>query len=511
MRLELIGGSYSTRSVLGSAERCVNLFPEPGRGGLPKMTHYPTPGLRTLMVPPTPGLGRGIWRASNGNGYCVGGTKVYAIGQNNRLTLLGSLATNSSYMCSMRDNGVEALLVDNSPNGYTWNIQTNDPASFAQVVDATGAFTGATRVDFLDGYLLWNYPQTNEYGCTTQGAIAFNPTLVGVKDAYPDFISTFIVNQREIYLLGNTRSEIHYNAGNALFPFAILPGAYVEFGCAAPYSVAMADKNVYWLGQSELGQGVVIRQNGYNTSIVSNYALSYAIQQMPQVSDAVGFTYMRDGHVFYGLVFPSGNQTWYYDATIGDPKHAWHQRAFYDANGAEQRSRVTAMANVNGLNMGQDWANGTVYEVTPDYYYYDVDLGDGQGIVQRPIPRIRTFPSLEAVGNGAAMELAEGKGLKLDAFFADFQCGDGVVGANSQPPQLALRVSVDRGRTFGQNILQTTALYTNEGGVVEASYRILPQWQNLGIARWPVFELSWSFAGPAALNGAWITAEKLRV
>jgi len=404
----------------------------------------------------------------------------------------------------MRDNGVQAFLVDNSTNGYTWNVQTND--GFQQIVDATGTFKGGTKVEFLDGYLIWNLPLTNEYGCTTQGAIGFNGTLVGVKDGYPDFINTFIVNQREIFLFGNVRSEIHYNAGNPLFPFAILPGAYIEFGCVAPYSVAMIEKGVFWLGQSELGTGMVLRQSGYQTTVVSNYALSYAIQQMTQISDAIGFTFMRDGHMFYGLTFPAGNQTWVYDVTLGSPSDGWHQEGFLDPNGVLNRSRVVSMAWVNGMNMGQDWQNGTLYEVTPDYYAMDVDLGDGQGVFARPIPRIRTFPRVEAVAGMQGPIPTDGKGILLHKFVADFQCGDGGIGANSEPPQLALRVSVDRGRTFGPNILQTTALYTDKGEVIEASYRILPQWQNLGIARWPVFELSWSFSGPAALNGAWIDA-----
>ena len=514
MFLELLGGSYATRSPLGSAERCVNLFPEPSRGAK-RHTHYPTAGLRGFIVPPKPGQGRGVFRASNNNGYCVVGVDVYAILPNNALLKLGGLSENSSYMCKMRDNGVQALLVDNSGVGYTWNIQTN--TGFAQVVDPTGTFLGATNVDFLDGYLLWNYPLTNEYGCTTQGALAFNSTLVGVKDAYPDFINTFIVNQREIYLFGNTRSEIHYNAGNPLFPFAILPGAYIEFGCIAPYSVAFIDKGVFWLGQNELGAGVVLRQSGYQTQVVSNYALSYALQQMTQVSDAIGFVFMRDGHMFYGLTFPAGNQTWVLDVTLGNPELGWHQEVFQWPDGVLGRSRIVAMAWVNGVNMGQDWQNGTLYDVTPDYFAYDVDLGDGQGAFARPIPRIRTFAQVETVGggfggSGQGVALADGKGIKLNRFTADFQCGDGPMGPNNEPPQLALRLSVDRGRTFGNNILQTTTSVANVGGdAIEASYRILPQWQNLGVGRWPVFELSWSFAGPAALNGAWLEADIMQV
>lgn len=464
-----------------------------------------------MVVPGTPGPGRGIFRASNGVGYTVAGTTVYRVESNNTLTKIGSLAFNSGFMTSMRDNGLAALLVDNSAFGYTWDITTG--GNFSQIKDSTNTFTGGTKADFVDGYLVWNFPGTNQWGCTNLNALTFNGTLVGDKDGYPDPIASLIVNRREILLFGSGRgSEIWYNAGNPLFPFAILPGAYIEWGCAAPYSVAAVDIDVFWLAQGEAGAGLVLRQRGYVTQVVSTFPISYAMQQMPTITDAIGFAYTRDGHSFYGLHFPSGDQSWFFDTSVQDPHLAWHQRAFSDADGVVlHRDRVISAAYVNGRNIGQDWQNGTLYTIDPDYYYDDVDDGDGQGVFNRPIVHVRTFPLLRAGTAGGGLTDLDGMGARVNKFLAGFQCGDGSLGPNNVPPSLALRVSFDRGRTFGNNILQSTAEFSERGDVIEASYRILPQWQNLGVGRWPIFELSWSFAGPAALAGAWVNVEKLVV
>jgi hypothetical protein len=43
---------------------------------------------------------------------------------------------------------------------------------------------------------------------------------------------------REAWLIGTQTTEVWYNAGNAQFSFAELPGVFIEHGCVAPYSIA---------------------------------------------------------------------------------------------------------------------------------------------------------------------------------------------------------------------------------------------------------------------------------
>ena len=61
-------GSYMARSVIASAQRCVNLYTEPNPKDSPfPFTCYPTPGLTVLWSPPSPVPARGVYAASNGD------------------------------------------------------------------------------------------------------------------------------------------------------------------------------------------------------------------------------------------------------------------------------------------------------------------------------------------------------------------------------------------------------------------------------------------------------------
>ena len=517
-RLPLIGGAYSARWVGANAQRAINLYPENNPKGISPvpMTHYQRPGLVPLgtqnvagdfnndfnndfnvVVNNVPvGIGRGIYTASNGAGYCVIGQGVYSISSSWGLTLLGTLLITSTSMVSMIDNGTTLVLVDGTAYGYTIVLVTN---VFAVYTDSTGTFTGSTRVDIIDGFIIGNLVGTNIFFSTLNNSITIDPTYVAAKNNYPGNIVTLGVSRRQILLLGNFKSEIWYDAGNPLFPFAELPGASIEHGCTAAYSWATEDINAYWLGQDLQGAGIVFKQTGYNTVRISNHALENAILTMIKtvgIGDAIGYTYQQGGHVFYVLNFPAGNQTWVYDASIGDPNLAWHQRCWTDGNGNLNRDRVQAAANLYGLNVGQDWQYGTLYMLDRDTYTDTV-----QGVTGN-ISCIRTFPHILAGARpDGQLQEAEGKRIKFNNFVADIEVGDVPLDGTSSPGQVFLRVSLDRGKSFGEAVpmsLGTPGQYLTE-----------PKWQVLGIGRDVVFELSYSAVGSVALNGAWVDVHVL--
>jgi hypothetical protein len=502
--MELVGGAYAARSVIANAQKCQNLFPEPNREDGPKtMTHYQRPGLRSLQVAPKPAIGRGLYRASTGQGFCVIGQNVYQIGTNFTLTQIGTLNVNRSNLVSMIDNGITLWLVDGSQLGYSYPL--NGGGVFGPVVDPTGIFTGSIKVDYIDTFMLWALLNSQQFGSTLSNELVFNATFTAAKTGYPDQLVTLYVNRHEILLLGSLKSEIWYDAGNPLFPFAILPGAYIEWGCLAPYSVASADVDVFWLAQGLQGVGLVIRQRGYETKVISNYAISYAIQQMARnganLSDAIGYTYTRDGHIFYVLTFVSGDQTWVYDESVGDPKLAWSQRGWSDLNGQLHRERIVSHAFLNGLNVGQDWANGTLYSLDPDYFFDYVDPADGQGPRAMPIQYTRTFPQIFMGMQGGQPRFADEYTIRIKRFVADIETGTGPLDANGQPPSASLRWSFNRGKSYGNAVLQDIG--------AQGNFETEPKWNPLGLGRYPILELSYSFGAQAALNGGWVDAEIL--
>src|SRR6267154_1473586 len=497
-RLALIGGAYSARSLIANCQRAINYYPETNtKDGPVPTTHYQRPGL----LPKATGVAspvRCLYQASNGNGYAAIGANVYFVQANWALTLLGTITANRSNLCSMIDNGNQILLVDGSPNGWTISLATN---AFAQIVDPTGSFAGADRVDTIDTFTIWNKPGTRQFGNTLSNQISpFDALQFGAKANYPDLLQTLLVRRHEIVLLGSLTGEIWYDVGSPLYPFAELPGSVIEHGIAAKYSVAGSDISVFWLGQDLQGKGLVFRLRGYETKVISNYAIAYAIRKMKaagDISDAIGYVYQQDGHVFYVLHFPTGNQTWVYDDSIGDPMLAWHQECWTDADGGLNRHRGNCFAVINGVNAVGDWENGTIYEMSP-VTYTDTVAGAAY-----PISFIRSFPHIVAGSDEKTMQeaLANGKRMQFTNFIADLECGNGALDVNGAPTPVVLRWSVDRGKTFGQGVPLTSG--------APGEWLTQPKWSPVGVGRDTIFELSHSIAGEAALNGAWVDGKVL--
>ena len=498
-RIPLIGGSYSTRSVIsGAGGRCVNYYPEKNpEDALVPVTHYQRPGLIPLVSGPAAPV-RGLWRASNGNGYCVIGSNVYQISPTWALTLLGQIAPFRTNPCSFTDFGQAVgigVLVDGSANGWSINLATG---AFAQIADPTGIFVGADKVDYLDTFVLFNVPGTNQFGSTLSNVLQFDPLYIAGKTDYPDPLQTLIVNRHEILLFGQLKSEVWYDAGNAQFPFAELPGAYIEHGAVAKYSVASADISVYWLGQDLQGQGYVFRQRGYETTRISNHALEWTLSQVQEsgitLSDAIGYTFQKSGHLFYVLQFPSADMTWVFDDSVANPMVAWHQEAWTDSNGQLRRHRGNCCAFLNETNVCGDWENGTIYEMSFSAF---TDTVAG---VAGPISCVRTFPHLGMFSNrqGFPALPTDGRRVRHDRFQLDMECG--TAGESpSFPSQIGLKYSDDRGKTWRGAILQSA-------GAI-GQYDTWPLFQNLGISRDRVYEVSHSIPGPAAINGAWVDGQ----
>jgi hypothetical protein len=490
-RLPLIGGAYSSRSVLSNAQRAINYFPEINRRDSPTpMTHYQRPGFVPLVAAAGKSVVRCIYQASNGASYACVGDTIYSVDSSFVLTALGTITPGRTNPVSMIDNGTRVSIVDGSTNSWEILLATN---AFSLHNDPSGNFAGGTRVDTLDTFVVWNKPGTKFYGSTFSNSLDSNGLSFGSKATYPDPIQTLIIRRTEIILLGTLKGEIHYNVGGALFPFARLPGAYIEYGCSAPYSVAAIDICTFWLHRSLEGKALILKLKGYDVTAISNPALSNAIEAMTDASDAIGFCYTQNGHVFYEIVFPSADQSWVYDESIADPQLAWHQRCWTDSNGILHRDRSNCFGFINNVACVGDWQNGTIYKLDPNTY---TDTVAG---IEGPISFIRSFPHVTQ-GYDAKGELVDtdGKSLTFRQFRAQIECGNAPLDINLQPAKIGLRWSDDYGRTWGQTILQS------DGGLGE--YATDPSWPGLGTAKHRVFELSHSIAAQAALNGAWIDA-----
>jgi hypothetical protein len=107
-KIALSSGAYQARSVIASAQRCINLYLEanPQTSVFP-FTHYPTPGL-TLLGTSAATKWRGLYTATNGQLYGVCGNTVYSIGSTWVFTVLGTISSVNGPV-SMVDNTTDII------------------------------------------------------------------------------------------------------------------------------------------------------------------------------------------------------------------------------------------------------------------------------------------------------------------------------------------------------------------------------------------------------------------
>jgi len=474
MRINLTGGAYQMASVIAAAQRCVNLFPEinPAQSGeTAKATHYPTAGMVTRVVLPAAPL-RGMFTASNGDLYAVGGAGVYHVASNYAVTQVGTLTT-SAGLVSMADNTLTLVVVDGSKRG-------NDPASLAggmQVDLATLAaapmptedegFYGADRVEYVSTFLVFNKPGSPQFYVSDSLATTFDPLYFANKSGATDYLTAAVATHGQMLLIGQRTSEVWTLSGASDFPFQQLQGTLIEHGTYAPGTIAKIDGQVFFLSSDAQGRNIVMKISGYQASRVSNHAIETQIAASDN-SNTAAFCYQYRGHSFYVLSIAAA--TWVFDLAT----EQWHQWMSLGSLGNEERHRAICFAYAYGTSLVGDRVTGSIYELRSD-------AGTEDG---RPIQRIRSFPHM----------IHDGKRISYHRLLADMDV------APDSPANVTLRYSDDRGRSYGNPVRQT--LGTN------AATNTSVQFRRLGQARDRVFELSWDSPSLLALNGAFIEVDE---
>ncbi len=473
-RIPLLGGSYTSASLIANAQVCINLYPEtnPQSSQAPApVTHMLTPGLTNLVGLKNATV-RCLYRATNDHLFAVAGDTVYYIDGANSASSIGTITAGTTPV-SISDNGSIAVLVDGTANGYTFDIATN-----AWAVISDGAFYGANRVCFLDGWFVFNKPGTNQFYLSPNywnGTDPFDPLFIASKTGGADRIISIAVIRGELWLLGAVTTEIWYNAGGADFPFARQPGVFINHGMQGGWSVSENDVEVFWLGRDIQGRLIVFKGAEYQAQRVSNYALEAEFQSYGTVNDTIGFTYQQRGHTFYVLIFPTADKTWVYDVSTDQ----WHQRQSL-ISASQHRWRANCFAFGNNITLVGDYTNGEVYQLDPTAF---TDAGAA-------ITRQRSFPHLV---NG-------GKRISYDRLIADMFVD---AGAAAAAVSVSLDWSDDRGISYGSVLALSFATRPTQGGTPVAGLISLLA-TRLGMARDRVFRLTWSFAFNTSLNGLWI-------
>jgi len=464
-----VGTSYVAPSIYQGDQECINFFAEidtskqAGDRGIVAL--YPTPGLvEEVQLFPTEV--RGLHTMSGSAILiAVAGNRVYQVNTSFVATQIGTLTTSSGQV-SISDNidlgaGLTAYIVD-GPNRYTWVVATN---TFTTLPSTDGPWQGATVVDVIDNYNIYNEPNTQNWACTDLGSSLSTQALYGTADGSSDLLVTLIVNQRQVYLIGEVTTEVWTDVGNVIagitsFPFQRVPGTSSQSGIVAKYSLARLGETFACVAKDNRGAATIEKMEGYTWIRISTHAVEQSLLN-EVVSDAIAYTYQIEGHEMYVVTFPSVGEyglTWVYDLST----KSWHKWLSWDSDLAVyKRHRSNCAAFFANKNIVGDFENGKLYSLDNAVYT------DDGATIRRLRRAIHLTQDLQR--------------QYFDSFQIQFQPGVGLNTGQGNNPQAMLRWSNDGGSTWSNEH------WVSIGKIGNYVNRAL--WRRLGWARDRIFEV----------------------
>ena len=373
-------------------------------------------------------------------GQTIQGTGVTA------LTIITALGTGTG--------GVGTYTVSTS---QTVSSTTLYGLNFSQLPSSDGAFTGGTNVDVVDNYFVYNRPDTQQFGCSNVLSPISGNTNFSSKDGAPDDLVTLIVDHREIYLLGETSSEVWVDQGTSPFPFNRIPGTSTQHGIVAAFSVSRLGNSFAYLSKNNRGTAQIVQMNGYVPQRISTHAVENTLTGKT-ITDAIAWTYQLEGHEVYVISFPTLQLTWCYDIAT----QMWHKWLYTNNLGQYERCRGNCAAVFQGYVLVGDYSNGKIYHLDRNVY-----TDDGQNV-----KRLRRAPHLTV-----DLQRQYFEELQLQ-----FQPGVGLSTGQGEDPQAMLRWSSDGGSTW------SSEHWTTIGKIGKYTNRAI--WRRLGTARDRIFEVS---------------------
>lgn len=463
-----VGPTYNLDAVTFDAQRCINLYPLASESGTSKSVGALTacPGY-TLFATAGGGPIRGSKTVASGRGFVVSGFELYELTTAGSVTLRGTLLTATGHV-SLAENGTQLMIVDGT-YGYIFNMDTN---AFNQIVDAD--FPACDVVQFQDGYFIVNVKNTPYFAISDlYDGLTWDILDRSIAAASPDTIISLINDNGNLWLFCGRHTEVFQNTGNGLFPFERIPGAVIQTGCAAAFTVQAFDNTVAWLGVDEYGRGIVWKANGYSAQRLSTQAIEAVIATALDVSESYAYVYHEQGHVFYVLQLNGLDTTLVYDGATG----MWHERTFKDTvtNILEQH-RGASHLFFDQKNLICDRISGNIYQQSLSIFSHD----------GADIHRERVSP-----------HLAEDKeNISFSSFELDVETGRGLSSGQGSDPQIMMQYSDDGGRTYNNERWTTT------GAIGEYKTRV--RWSRCGSARDRVWKVRYTEPTFFQINEAYI-------
>lgn len=484
MRFGFVGPSYTVQSGAVADEECINWFGETNESGSPFVrpqayggmefatirSYFGTPGLSVFATLPSGPIRGNYWTGQRQ--FVVADTQLIELADDGTQTVWGNVATDGN-RASICANSIQLLIVSGG-RAYCFTLATN------VLVEVTSQLAGVPiQCDCSDTYGIVIFQNSNKFQISQVLDFSTWPgQLVNEVSVFAENIVSMIVNHRELWILGQKRSQPYQDTGSTEV-FDVIQGALIETGSAATFSVQRVDNSVFWVGLDERGAMIAWRSNGYTPSRISTHAVEVWLSKHANIAQLVSYSYQDRGHLFWVLYVPDSDCSWVYD--VGE--NLWHKRASWNAATATWGPHWSwNHAYGFGKHLVGDWNSANLYEMS---FANLTDNGTS-------IRRLRRAPTVTNEKNW----------MYHTQLTVDFETGLGPQppltdgNGNPRPPQAMLRWSDDRGKTWSNEHVRSLGM--------AGQYNTRVFWMRLGRSRNRVYELSMTDPVPTAIVDAYL-------
>jgi hypothetical protein len=274
-------------------------------------------------------LGAGPLRAlfaEEGRCFAVGGAEFYELYANQTFTHYGTVGMDgwAASICSNGSDGHQLFIVSNG-DGFIFDLVANTLTQIADPDFPTPCAMGA----FVDGYFLALKSDSDQFQISAlEDGLVWDPLDVAQVSQTSGSVRALVTVHRDVWLLGPSTTTVWADIGDPDFPFAPIPGAYLQHGIGSRFGWAVSDNALYWHGQNEDGARMAWMARGFQPQRISTHAVEQAWGAAPPqaLGGTICWSYQEHGHFFVCFYIPEAETTWVYDATT----QAWHERALWD-------------------------------------------------------------------------------------------------------------------------------------------------------------------------------------
>src|SRR3990167_1784982 len=356
----LIGPSYTGFSLKSECQRTMNLYLERVESGQGRGQYVllRSPGLR--LFTDTGGLTcRGFLEVAD-HLFDVQDDVIYDVTSAGSLAATYSPIANDGQLVSMAASQNSLFVVS---VGVLYRINSG-----AMTTPAT-PFTPLAVVQ-ISGLIVCLSDSNRQFFWSNDDGVTWNALdFQTLETDLPNNLVNIIVDHEELWVFCNRNAQVYVVGDDPDAPFVRVSAGQIMMGLAAKNALAAIDNSLFWLGKDHNGEHMVWRANGYAPLRISNHAVENAIRGYSRHDDAIMQSYQLNGHSCFRLTFPSANEglgaTWEYDISVNN----WTEVGYWNSElGQYERHRGNCYVSAFGRILVGDYANGEIYEMSPDFY-----------------------------------------------------------------------------------------------------------------------------------------------